>query len=106
MRARLRVLRRALLDRFVVRVAEGRHLVLVLPLFDVLFFLRFTAAQVSGDFFILRCLRRVRGDRREIDRDPERNIFKRPVALIGWIVVMVSILLFTMSAIINREFLD
>ncbi|HEU4683833.1 MAG TPA: cytochrome bc complex cytochrome b subunit [Nitrospira sp.] len=41
-----------------------------------------------------------------IDRDPERNIFKRPVALIGWIVVMVSILLFTVSAIINREFLD
>ena len=41
-----------------------------------------------------------------IDRDPERNIFKRPVALIGWIVVMVAILLFTMSAIINREFLD
>ena len=41
-----------------------------------------------------------------IDRDPERNIFKRPVALIGWIVVMVAILLFTVSAIINREFLD
>ena len=41
-----------------------------------------------------------------IDRDPERNIFKRPVALIGWIVVMVAILIFTVSAIINREFLD
>ena len=41
-----------------------------------------------------------------IDRDPERNIFKRPIALIGWIVVMVAILLFTVSAIINREFLD
>jgi ubiquinol-cytochrome c reductase cytochrome b subunit len=41
-----------------------------------------------------------------IDRDPERNIFKRPVALIGWIVVMVAILLFTVSAIVNREFLD
>ena len=41
-----------------------------------------------------------------IDKDPERNIFKRPVALIGWIVVMVTILLFTVSAIINREFLD
>jgi hypothetical protein len=26
--------------------------------------------------------------------------------LIGWIVVMVAILLFTVSAIINREFLD
>jgi ubiquinol-cytochrome c reductase cytochrome b subunit len=41
-----------------------------------------------------------------IDRSPERNIFRRPVALIGWIVVMISILLFTVSAIINREFLE
>jgi ubiquinol-cytochrome c reductase cytochrome b subunit len=41
-----------------------------------------------------------------IDRSPERNIFKRPVALIGWIVVMAVILIFTVSAIINREFLD
>jgi ubiquinol-cytochrome c reductase cytochrome b subunit len=41
-----------------------------------------------------------------IDRNPERNIFKRPIALIGWIVVMTGILIFTMSAIINREFLD
>ena len=40
------------------------------------------------------------------DRDPERNIFKRPLALIGWVVLMASILLFTVSAIINREFLD
>jgi ubiquinol-cytochrome c reductase cytochrome b subunit len=41
-----------------------------------------------------------------IDRDPERNIFKRPLALIGWLVVMGSILVFTVSAIINREFLE
>ena len=41
-----------------------------------------------------------------IDRSPERNIFKRPIALIGWIVVMAIILLFTVSAIINREFLE
>lgn len=40
------------------------------------------------------------------DRDPERNIFKRPLALIGWVVLTASILLFTVSAIINREFLD
>ena len=40
-----------------------------------------------------------------IDRDPsERNIFKRPIALISWIVVMASILIFTVAAIINREF--
>jgi ubiquinol-cytochrome c reductase cytochrome b subunit len=41
-----------------------------------------------------------------IDRDPERNIFKRPIALIGWVVVMAAILIFTISAIINREYLD
>ena len=41
-----------------------------------------------------------------IDRSPERNIFKRPIALIGWIVVMATILIFTVSAIINREFLE
>jgi ubiquinol-cytochrome c reductase cytochrome b subunit len=41
-----------------------------------------------------------------IDRSPERNIFKRPVALVGWILVMAGILMFTVSAIINREFLD
>jgi ubiquinol-cytochrome c reductase cytochrome b subunit len=41
-----------------------------------------------------------------IDRSPERNIFKRPIALIGWIVVMASIVIFTVAAIINREFLD
>jgi ubiquinol-cytochrome c reductase cytochrome b subunit len=41
-----------------------------------------------------------------IDRSPERNIFRRPVALIGWVVVMLSILVFTVSAIINREFLE
>ena len=29
-----------------------------------------------------------------------------PAFLAGWIVVMVAILLFTVSAIINREFLD
>jgi ubiquinol-cytochrome c reductase cytochrome b subunit len=40
------------------------------------------------------------------DRNPERNIFKRPLALIGWVVLTVSILLFTVSAIINRDFLD
>ena len=27
-----------------------------------------------------------------IDRNPERNIFKRPIALIGWVVLTVSIL--------------
>ena len=41
-----------------------------------------------------------------IDRSPERNIFKRPIALVSWIVVMLGILVFTASAIINREFLD
>ena len=40
-----------------------------------------------------------------IDTKPERNLFKRPVALVGWIAVMVFILIFTVSAIINREFL-
>jgi ubiquinol-cytochrome c reductase cytochrome b subunit len=41
-----------------------------------------------------------------LDRNPERNIFKRPLALIGWVVLTASILLFTVSAIINRSFLD
>jgi ubiquinol-cytochrome c reductase cytochrome b subunit len=41
-----------------------------------------------------------------IDRSPERNIFKRPIALVSWILVMLAILVFTVSAIINREFLD
>jgi ubiquinol-cytochrome c reductase cytochrome b subunit len=41
-----------------------------------------------------------------IDRSPERNIFKRPIALVGWVLVMLGILVFTVSAIINREFLD
>lgn len=41
-----------------------------------------------------------------LDTNSERNIFKRPLALIGWTVVMVFILVFTVSAIINREFLD
>ncbi len=41
-----------------------------------------------------------------IDRSPERNIFKRPIALTLWVLFMVSILIFTVSAIINREFLD
>ena len=41
-----------------------------------------------------------------IDRNPERNIFKRPIALISWFVVMVGILVLTVSAILNREFLD
>jgi len=40
------------------------------------------------------------------DRNPERNIFKRPIALIGWVVLTASILLFTVSAIINRSYLD
>jgi ubiquinol-cytochrome c reductase cytochrome b subunit len=40
------------------------------------------------------------------DRNPERNIFRRPLALIGWVVLTASILLFTVSAIINRSFLD
>ncbi len=40
------------------------------------------------------------------DRSPERNIFKRPISLVGWVVLTASIILFTVSAIINREFLD
>jgi ubiquinol-cytochrome c reductase cytochrome b subunit len=40
------------------------------------------------------------------DRSPERNIFKRPLSLVGWVVLTASIILFTVSAIINREFLD
>ena len=40
------------------------------------------------------------------DKDPERNIFKRPIALIIWIAIMVVIALFTVAAVINREFLD
>ena len=40
------------------------------------------------------------------DKDPERNIFKRPIALISWIAIMVVIALFTVAAVINREFLD
>ena len=40
-----------------------------------------------------------------IDTNPERNLFKRPIALVGWTVIMVFILIFTVSAIINREFL-
>ncbi len=39
------------------------------------------------------------------DRSPERNIFKRPLALIGWVMLTASILIFTVSAIINRDFL-
>lgn len=41
-----------------------------------------------------------------IDRGSERNIFKRPVALISWLVVTIGIVLFTVSAILNREFLE
>jgi ubiquinol-cytochrome c reductase cytochrome b subunit len=41
-----------------------------------------------------------------IDRNPERNIFKRPFALVSWAVVMIGILVLTVSAILNREFLD
>jgi len=41
-----------------------------------------------------------------LDRNPERNIFKRPLSLIGWVVLTASILLFTVSAIINRSYLD
>jgi ubiquinol-cytochrome c reductase cytochrome b subunit len=41
-----------------------------------------------------------------LDTNSERNIFKRPIALIGWTVIMVFILVFTVSAIINRHFLD
>ena len=43
---------------------------------------------------------------RFIDKDPERNIFKRPIALISWIAIMVVIVLFTVASVINREFLD
>ena len=41
-----------------------------------------------------------------IDRNPERNIFKRPIALLCWAVVMIGIAVLTVSAILNREFLD
>ncbi|MGH7205223.1 MAG: cytochrome b [Nitrospiraceae bacterium] len=41
-----------------------------------------------------------------LDRSPERNIFKRPVALVSWLIVMIGIVVFTVSAIINREFLE
>ncbi|MBI4400695.1 MAG: cytochrome bc complex cytochrome b subunit [Nitrospirae bacterium] len=41
-----------------------------------------------------------------IDRSPERNIFKRPVAFVSWLIVMIGIVVFTVSAIINREFLE
>jgi ubiquinol-cytochrome c reductase cytochrome b subunit len=41
-----------------------------------------------------------------IDRGPERNIFKRPIALLSWTVVMIGILVLTVSAILNRELLD
>lgn len=40
------------------------------------------------------------------DRNPERNIFKRPIALISWIFVMAIMAIFTVSAVINREFLE
>ncbi|MBH0194720.1 MAG: cytochrome bc complex cytochrome b subunit, partial [Nitrospira sp.] len=40
------------------------------------------------------------------DKDPERNIFKRPIALISWIFIMAMIAIFTVSSVINREFLD
>ncbi|PJA79326.1 MAG: quinol:cytochrome C oxidoreductase, partial [Nitrospirae bacterium CG_4_9_14_3_um_filter_51_5] len=39
-----------------------------------------------------------------LDTSSERNIFKRPMALIGWTGIMIFILVFTMSAIINRHF--
>jgi ubiquinol-cytochrome c reductase cytochrome b subunit len=38
-----------------------------------------------------------------IDRSPERNIFKRPIALTSWVVVMVSIVVLTIRAIQFRE---
>ena len=41
-----------------------------------------------------------------IDRNPERNIFKRPIALVSWAVVMIGIVVLTISAILNREYLD
>ncbi len=41
-----------------------------------------------------------------IDRSPERNIFKRPIALISWTAVLIMIVVFTYAAVINREFLD
>jgi ubiquinol-cytochrome c reductase cytochrome b subunit len=41
-----------------------------------------------------------------IDRSPERNIFKRPIALVSWFAVMIGIVVLTISAILNREFLE
>jgi ubiquinol-cytochrome c reductase cytochrome b subunit len=38
-----------------------------------------------------------------IDRSPERNIFKRPIALTSWVVVMTSIVILTIRAIMFRE---
>jgi len=38
-----------------------------------------------------------------IDRSPERNILKRPIALSSWIVVMVSIVVLTIRAFQFRE---
>jgi len=38
-----------------------------------------------------------------IDRSPERNIFKRPIALTSWVVVMASIVILTIRAIMFRE---
>src|SRR5207237_10439939 len=41
-----------------------------------------------------------------IDRNPERNIFKRPIALVSWAVVMIGIVVLMISAILDREFFD
>jgi len=38
-----------------------------------------------------------------IDRSPERNIFKRPIALTSWVVVLTSIVILTIRAIMFRE---
>ncbi|MEK6683241.1 MAG: cytochrome bc complex cytochrome b subunit [Nitrospirota bacterium] len=38
-----------------------------------------------------------------IDRNPERNLFKRPIAVSAWVVVMVSIVVLTIRAFQFRE---
>jgi ubiquinol-cytochrome c reductase cytochrome b subunit len=38
-----------------------------------------------------------------IDRSPERNIFRRPIALGSWIIVMTTIVVLTIRAIMFRE---
>jgi ubiquinol-cytochrome c reductase cytochrome b subunit len=38
-----------------------------------------------------------------IDRNPERNLFKRPIAFSAWVFVMVSIVVLTIRAVQFQE---